>query len=326
MGAGPPVPRRLRPGPRAGRPGVPGRLGLGRATRLGRAVRHHGDRHRSGAAGRARRGGPRRRSLRRGGRPARQGPVRSGLPPAAVPPSRLRHQPDIRDLLCRHPAGADAAARLREGHLRRGGAGAGAGRRRRRAPGGRAAPARGAIGTRCCRPGPTWRAITPMPGASRNWPRSPHRARRPGERGEDPVRDEAPGQRGQHARGRQLHAGRAEVWSLGRHLRHAHLVCAGAAILQGHLELRPGRLCVRVGALPHRSHAGSGHPRQVPEAAPAHPRHGRNVQSGGRRRRLRLQPSRRGRARPVDRVPRRAERPGHADHASRARSIRGPAP
>ena len=35
-------------------------------------------------------------------------------------------------------------------------------------------------------------------------------------RGEHPVRDEASGQRGQHARGRQLHARRAEVRPLGR--------------------------------------------------------------------------------------------------------------
>ncbi len=60
--------------------------------------------------------------------------------------------------------------------LRRGGTGAGAGRRRGRAPDGRHAPARGRIGMRCSRPGPTWRAITRMRGASRNWPRSPHRA------------------------------------------------------------------------------------------------------------------------------------------------------
>ena len=40
----------------------------------------------------------------------------------------------------------------------------------------------------------------------------------------------------------------------------------------------------------------------IPAAAPADLRHGRNVQSGHQARRLRLQSSRRGRARPVDRV------------------------
>ena len=102
--------------------------------RMGRAEGHHGHRYRSGSARPARRRGPRRRAFRRDRRPARPGPVRAGVAPPAVPASGLRDHPHVRDLLCGHHAGADAAARSCCGDLWRGRSDAGAGRRRRRAP------------------------------------------------------------------------------------------------------------------------------------------------------------------------------------------------
>ena len=84
---------------------------------------------------------------------------------------------------------------------------------------------------------------------------------RPERRGEHPVRDEAPRQRRQHACGRELHAGRADARPLCRYLRHAHMVCARAAILDGYPKIRPGRLSVRVGAVPHQAAARSDHAR-----------------------------------------------------------------
>ena len=58
LGAGSPVPRRLRSGPRKDRARMPRRLGLGQAAGLGRGERHRGGRHRSGVPRRAWRGVP----------------------------------------------------------------------------------------------------------------------------------------------------------------------------------------------------------------------------------------------------------------------------
>ena len=83
-------------------------------------------------------------------------------------------------------------------------------------------------------------------------------------------------------------------------------------------KIRPGRLCLRVGAVPHQAAARSDHAGQVPAAASADPGYGRNVQPSGHCRRVRLQPSQRGRTRPVDRACRRTERQDHANHARAA--------
>ena len=133
---------------------------------------------------------------------------------------------------------------------------------------------------RCCRPGPIWRAPLLCAAVRGAWrarrPRARHRERRV----EHPVRDEAPGQCGQHARGRQLHAGRAEVRPLGRHLRRRRSgTCRSCSsprtsrsfdrvvyVFESELyRIKPLQEAVAA--------------RPVPAAAPADPRHGRHVQS-----------------------------------------------
>ena len=74
-------------------------------------------------------------------------------------------------------------------------------------------------------------------------------------------------------------------------------------------RLRPGRLSVRVRAVPPQAAAGGGHARRRPEAAPADLRHGRHVQSADRGRRLRPQPRSEAERAEVDRVLRRAGGP-----------------
>ena len=145
----------------------------------------------------------------------------------------------------------------------------------------------------CCRRGASGRAPLLRPAASgaRRACRMPAAA--PERRGEHPVRDEAPGQRGQHACGRQLHAGRAEVRPLGRDLWHAaSRMCrscnspptSAPSIASSTCS---NRKCTASSRMHEAAMLG-----QVPAAAPADLRHGRNVQSGDRARRLRLQPSR----------------------------------
>ena len=67
---------------------------------------------------RARRRGSRRRAVRRGGRPARQGAFRSGFPSPPFPSLGVRDEPDLRDILCRLSPGAHAAQGVRVGDLR----------------------------------------------------------------------------------------------------------------------------------------------------------------------------------------------------------------
>ena len=169
------------PGPREGRPGMPGRLGLGRAAGLGRARRASWGSTPIPAflaeLGVEVRDGVRFDEVVGLLGKARFAPV---FHRPSVPALGLRDEPDVRDLLCRHSAGADAAAGFRVGGLRPRGADAGARRRRGRAPGGCAAAAgallgRGAADARA--PGPASLLCPAVPGTRQ---RSSRTARRSG--------------------------------------------------------------------------------------------------------------------------------------------------